>query len=95
VILALAQGAWVREHHNVLVTGPTGCGKSFLACALANAAIRQGHTALYLRTPRLLDDLALGRADGRYARTLSQLARVAVLVLDLSRGRDYPDVPWP
>jgi DNA replication protein DnaC len=94
VILALAQGAWVREHHNVLVTGPTGCGKSFLACALANAAIRQGHTALYLRTPRLLDDLALGRADGRYARTLSQLARVAVLVVDLSRGRDYPDVRW-
>ncbi len=82
VILALAQGAWVREHHNVLVTGPTGCGKSFLACALANSAIRQGHTALYLRTPRLLDDLALGRADGRYARTLSQTARVGVLVLD-------------
>ena len=82
VVLALAQGTWVREHHNVLVTGPTGCGKSFFACALANAAIRQGYTALYLRAPRLLDDLALGRADGRYARTLSQLARVAVLVLD-------------
>jgi DNA replication protein DnaC len=94
VILGLAQGPWVREHHNVLVTGPTGCGKSFLACALANSAVRQGHTALYVRTPRLLDDLALGRADGRYARTLSQLARVAVLVLDLSRGRDYPDVLW-
>ncbi len=72
----------MREHHNVLVTGPTGCGKSFLACALANSAIRQGHTALYLRTPRLLDDLALGRADGRYARTLSQTGRVGVLVLD-------------
>jgi len=82
VILGLAQGPWVREHHNVLVTGPTGCGKSFLACALANSAVRQGHTALYVRTPRLLDDLALGRADGRYARTLAQLARVAVLVLD-------------
>jgi DNA replication protein DnaC len=91
VILGLAQGAWVREHHNVLVTGPTGCGKSFLACALANSAIRQGHTALYVRTPRLLDDLALGRADGRYARTLSQTGRVGVLVLDLSRGRHYPD----
>lgn len=81
-VLALAQGPWVREHHNVLITGPTGCGKSFLACALANSAVRQGHTALYARTPRLLDDLALGRADGRYARTLSQLARVSVLVLD-------------
>jgi DNA replication protein DnaC len=82
VVVALAQGSWVREHHNLLVTGPTGCGKSFLACALANAAVRQGHTALYVRTPRLLDDLALGRADGRYARTLSQLARVSLVVLD-------------
>jgi DNA replication protein DnaC len=82
VVLALAQGPWVREHHNLLVTGPTGCGKSFLACALANSAVRQGYTALYVRTPRLLDDLALGRADGRYARTLSQLARVSLLVLD-------------
>jgi DNA replication protein DnaC len=75
VILGLAQGPWVREHHNIVVTGPTGCGKSFVACALANSAIRQGHTALYVRAPRLLDDLALGRADGRYARTLAQLAR--------------------
>ena len=82
VVLGLAQGPWVREHHNVLVTGPTGCGKSYLACALANSAVRQGHTALYVRTPRLLDDLALGRADGRYARLLSQLARVGVLGLD-------------
>lgn len=82
VVVALAQGSWVREHHNLLITGPTGCGKSFLACALANAAVRQGHTALYVRTPRLLDDLALGRADGRYARTLSQLARVSLVVLD-------------
>ena len=57
-------------------------GKSFLACALANSAIRQGHTALYLRTPRLLDDLALGRSDGRYARTLTSCARSGVLVLD-------------
>lgn len=82
VVLGLSQGTWVREHHNVLVTGPTGCGKSFLACALANAAIRQGYTAIYLRTPRLLDDLALGRADGRYARTLAGLARASLLVLD-------------
>ena len=82
VMLALAQGNWVREHHNLLITGATGCGKSFLACALANAAIRQGFSALYLRAPRLTDDLALGRADGRYARTLASLARVNLLVLD-------------
>jgi DNA replication protein DnaC len=82
VVMGLAQASWVASHHNVLITGATGCGKSFLACALANSAIRQGHTALYVRTPRLLDDLALGRADGRYARTLGQLARVSLLVLD-------------
>jgi DNA replication protein DnaC len=82
VIVDLAEARWVAAHHNVLITGATGCGKSFLACALANAALRQGHTALYVRTPRLLDDLALGRADGRYARTLAQMARVSLLVLD-------------
>lgn len=82
VILSLAQGGWVQNHQNLLLTGATGCGKSFLACALAHAAIRQGHTALYLRTPRLLDDLAVSRGDGRYARLLAQLQRVALLVLD-------------
>jgi DNA replication protein DnaC len=81
-VLDLAQGAWVAGHHNVLVTGATGCGKSFLACALANAACRQGHSALYQRTPRLLDDLAVGRSDGRYARLLGTLARTQLLVLD-------------
>ena len=70
------------HRHNVLITGATGCGKSFLACALAQAAIRQGHTALYMRTPRLLDDLAVSRGDGRYQRLLAQLQRVTLLVLD-------------
>ena len=60
----------------------TGCGKTFLACALANAALRQGHTGYYIRTPRLIEQLAVGRADGRYARLLAHLARVSVLVLD-------------
>ena len=82
LILSLAQAGWVRDHHQLLLTGATGCGKSFIACALAHAAIRQGHSALYIRTPRLLDDLALTRADGRYARLLGQLQRVSLLVLD-------------
>ncbi len=82
VILSLAQAGWVQNHQNLILTGATGCGKSFLACALAHAAIRQGHTALYLRTPRLLDDLAVARGDGRYARLLGQLQRVSLLVLD-------------
>ena len=82
MILSLAQAGWVRDHHQLLLTGATGCGKSFIACALAHAAIRQGHSALYVRTPRLLDDLALTRADGRYARLLGQLQRVSLLVCD-------------
>jgi DNA replication protein DnaC len=82
VVLALAEGRFVAAHQNVVITGATGCGKSFVACALANAALRQGHSALYARTPRLLDELSLGRADGRYARLLAGLARVSLLVLD-------------
>lgn len=82
VIASLAGAGWVTRGHNVLITGATGCGKSFIACALANAALRQGHTALYARTPRLLEELARGKADGRYVRTLGSLARVSLLVLD-------------
>ena len=82
VILSLAQAIWVTHHHNLLITGATGCGKSYLSCALAHAAVRQGHTVLYTRTPRLLDDLAVGRGDGRYQRLLAQLQRVSLLVLD-------------
>jgi len=81
-ILGLAESHWVEAHRNVLVTGPTGVGKTFLACALAQAAIRRGHTALYLRLPRLLDELVLARADGRLPRLMTAWARVGVLVLD-------------
>ena len=79
-VLGLAEGHWVTAHRNVLVTGPTGVGKTFLACALAHAAIRRGHTALYLRVPRLLDEPALARADGRLPRLMAAWAKVDVLV---------------
>ena len=81
-ILSLAESHWVDAHRNVLVTGPTGVGKTFLACALAQAAIRRGHTALYLRLPRLLDELVLARADGRLPRLMTAWAKVGVLILD-------------
>jgi len=81
-LLSLAESGWVRAHHNVGVVGPTGVGKTFLACALANAAIRRGHTALYLRAPRMLDELALARVDGRFQRLTASWARIDVLVID-------------
>jgi DNA replication protein DnaC len=82
VVLALADARWVEAHHNVLVVGPTGIGKTYTACALAQAAIRRGHTALYLRAPRMLDELNVARIDGRLPRLLSAWARVEVLVID-------------
>jgi len=82
LVLALAGCRWIREHQNVIVTGPTGVGKSYLACALAHKACREGFRALYLRAPRLFDDLALAKADGRYRRVLAAYARIDLLVID-------------
>ncbi len=82
LVLQLATAQWVASHQNLLIVGPTGAGKSFLACALAQAAVRQGHTALYLRAPRMLDDLALAHVDGRWTRLLTNWARIDVLVID-------------
>lgn len=78
----LASCAWISHHHNVLITGPTGCGKTFLACALAHKACRDGYTAHYLRVPRLLQDLHIAKGDGRYGKILSGLARTHLLVFD-------------
>ena len=73
---------WVIEHQNVLITGATGTGKTYLACALAQQACRKGHRALYRRAARLYLELALARADGTYARVLAKIARADVLVID-------------
>mgnify|MGYP001612959565 CR=1 FL=1 len=81
-ILALADAQWVRAHQNVLIVGPTGVGKTYLACALAQAALRRGHTAFYQRAPRLFGALAIARADGRLPKVLASWARVDVLVVD-------------
>jgi len=73
---------WLKEHLNVLITGPAGVGKTWIACALAHQACREGYTALYLRLPRLLHDVALARGDGRYPRLLRSLAKLDLLVID-------------
>src|SRR3974377_2239457 len=78
----LAVGEWIARRHDLLITGKTGTGKSWLACALGHKACRDDRSVLYYRVPRLLDALALGRGDGRYARLLKSLARVELLVLD-------------
>ena len=82
VMLSLASCDWVRKHRNVIIVGPTGSGKTYLSCALAHRACREGMTAFYLRTPKLYYTLAMARADGSYARVLSKLARTSVLILD-------------
>jgi DNA replication protein DnaC len=80
--VSLVNSDWVEHHHNVIVLGQTGVGKTYLACALAHSAILHGHSALYVRTPRLLNDLAVARGDGRIARMMASLARFDILILD-------------
>ena len=82
LILDLAQCEWIKRHLNLLITGPTGVGKTWVACALAQKACREGFTSLYLRLPRLLQELPIAKGDGTYARLLARLAKVDVLILD-------------
>lgn len=79
---SLAECQWVREHQCVTITGPTGIGKSYLACALANKACREGFSAYYTRVPRLMHEMSIARGDGSYLKVLGKLARFDVLVLD-------------
>ncbi|NIS72359.1 MAG: ATP-binding protein [Proteobacteria bacterium] len=73
---------WIRDHHNVIITGPTGVGKTYLACALAHKACREGLSTLYIRAPRLFYDLALFRADGTYGKWMNKLTKTNLLVID-------------
>jgi len=82
VVRTLGTCGWVRAKQNVIVTGMTGTGKSYVSAALAEAACRHGYRALRVRVPRLLDQLAIARSDGSYGTTLGRLAKLDVLVLD-------------
>jgi DNA replication protein DnaC len=82
VMLELATTQWVSNHRSVLLSGPTGVGKSYIACALGNLAARAGYTVLYLRAPRLFETLGQARGDGSHLKTLSKLAKVQLLIVD-------------
>jgi DNA replication protein DnaC len=82
VMMNLISCDWVRRQHNIIITGPTGAGKTFLACALTNKACREGYRALYIRAPKFSYQMALAKGDGSYGKIISKLAKAHVLVID-------------
>jgi DNA replication protein DnaC len=82
LVRSLSSSQWITSHHNLLITGPTGVGKSFLGCAFAHKAVRDGFTVLYLRASRLFQNLSLARADGSLQGLFRKIARTDVLVVD-------------
>jgi DNA replication protein DnaC len=82
LVLRLANCDWVKNAHNVIITGPTGVGKTYLACALANRACRMGYSAFYIRIPRLFQELTIARGDGSYPKIMKKLTKANVLILD-------------
>lgn len=81
-LLALASCQWIKGHQNILMIGPTGTGKTFLACALAHKACLEGYSSHYLRLTRLLQELSIAKGDGRYKKLIYQLSKIDVLILD-------------
>ena len=82
LVKSLARCKWIKERLNVLLTGPCGAGKSFIACALGHKACLEGYRVLYFRAPRLFENLALAKGDGRYAKIMNSIAKQDLLIVD-------------
>ena len=82
LIKSLSLGLWLKDHLNILITGPCGVGKSFIACAIGHRACLEGYTVLYLRAPRLFNDLAFAKGDGRYIRLMKSFGKTNLLIVD-------------
>ena len=81
-LIELSLGDWIKKNRNIIITGPTGAGKTYLACALGNSACRGGVSSLYIRLPRLLSEMKVSRADGGYIKLLNKLSKVKLLIID-------------
>jgi DNA replication protein DnaC len=82
LVVRLTGSQWIKKAQNAIILGPTGVGKSYLACAIANSACRNGYPAMYKRAPRLYQELAISRADGSYPKLMSKLSKIKVLIID-------------
>ena len=81
-VLKLAQNDWIKKHRNIIVTGPTGVGKTYFACALGVSACRQGISTYYVRLPRLMEELKIAHVDGSYMKLLGRISRIQILIVD-------------
>jgi DNA replication protein DnaC len=82
LILRLSNCDWIKNAHNLIITGPTGVGKTYLACAMANRACRMGFSSFYIRIPKLFQDLAIARGDGSYPKIMKELTKAKLLIID-------------